>query len=109
MTLVQSIVKDPKHWEPAEWDSAARTLLTFLASEHLQEVRIILQKDTPEIINTIETLIIAMITLDDKARDSEIIKNRRALLLSAIKGMSGYAGMVQIDHLIAHKFDTPPQ
>jgi hypothetical protein len=50
-----------------------------------------------------------MITLDDEARESEIIKNRRALLLSAIKGMSGYAGMVQIDHLVAHKFDGPPQ
>jgi hypothetical protein len=110
MTYVQSIVKDPKHWEPREWETAVRTLLLFLASEHIQEVKIILQRDSHEVINVIENLIIGMITLDDDTRgDSEIIQNRRDLLLSAIKGMREYAGLVKIDHIVAHSFDGPRQ
>jgi hypothetical protein len=93
-------MKAPHGWSPSEWKTSFEALFTFLCSQEWGEVRTLLDMDSEQTIQAIEALFVAMITHDRSVRDPNTLRERRALLLSSIKGLESYANVIEIADIV---------
>lgn len=91
-----TVMKAPQMWSPAEWTQRLYVMMVFLCADSFKEVAEHTDMEASEVIKTIESLIVAFITMDEFADNPTEINRRRELFLSSVKGFEKYKEIVSL-------------
>ncbi len=101
VTTSHQMIKAPEDWSVEEWERHFAVLFSFLCADRMNEVCQICQMSPEKVIETVESLFVAMVTMRrgrEFNRDSAF--ECRKSILSAIKGMDKYSESIQLSEII---------
>lgn len=96
---LSAVFEMPYNWTQETWLMHLNALLAFLTAETMDETQARTNQGTSDTISMIEAFILALMSFDEKIANQDILKDRRAHFLNAVKGMANYAKVIQMEHI----------